>query len=137
VVLLERVVYELFDWEAGAVRTDPAAQCEEVTRQVRLEGPGGERVYISWAWGRGQPDYFLEHAPASFFTNSPDAELDVSGSPVWRPLVGQAVTIEYRDKGWQVIEVRAGAAVVYCCSFRMDRVYVMPRLRDGRTIRCT
>src|SRR5262245_28589053 len=135
-MLLKRVIYELFDWEAGDVRTDPAAQREEVTRQVRLEGAGGDRVYISWSWGRGQPDYFLEHATGSFFTNPPDAELDVSGSPLWRPLVGREVTIEYRDKGWQVIEVRAGEAVVYCCSFQMDRVYVMPRLRDGRMIRC-
>ncbi|HJZ90513.1 MAG TPA: hypothetical protein VKE40_06540 [Gemmataceae bacterium] len=134
---LERVIYELFESEGGAVRRDPAAQCDEVTRQVRLEGAAGERVYISWAWGRGQPDYFLEHAPGSFFTNSPDAELDVTASPVWRPLVRREVIIGYRDNEWQVIEVRAGEAVVYCCSFQMDRVYVMPRLRDGRTIRCT
>jgi hypothetical protein len=136
-MLLERVVYELFDWEGVRVRTDPVAQCNELTRQLRLEGAGGARVYISWAWGRGRPDYFLEHAAGTFFTDPPAAELDVSGTSVWRPLVGRPVTIDYRDKSWQVIEVRADAAVVYCCSFQMDRVYVMPRLRDGRTIRCT
>jgi hypothetical protein len=136
-MFLQRVVYELFEWEAGAVRSDPVARCEELMRQVRLEGAGGARVYISWAWGRGRPDYFLEHAADSFFSDRPAAELDVSGSAVWLPLVGRAVTVGYRDKGWQVIEVRADSAVVYCCSFASDRVFVMPALKDGRAVRCT
>jgi hypothetical protein len=136
-MLLQRVVYELFGWEVGGLPSDPAAGCEELGRQVRLEGADGARVYISWAWGRGRPDYFIDYGPDSFFTDPPAAEVDVSGSAVWRPLVGRPITVGHQDTGWQVIEVRAEAAVVYCCSFQSDRVFVMPHLRDGRVIRCT
>jgi hypothetical protein len=128
-MILLRVVYELFEWEAG---TDPAPACEELSRQVRLEGADGARTFISWAWGQGQPDYFLAHGADTFFTDPPAAERDVSDSPVWWPLVGRPVTIGYRDRRRQVIEVRAGEAVAYCASYQSDCVFVMSDLKAGR-----
>jgi hypothetical protein len=128
-MLLRRVIYELFDWEVEALSPDRGAGRDELYRQIRLEGADGVRVYVSWDWGRGHPDYFLSWSAESFFTDS-GVYLDVSGSPLWRPLIGQQVTVEYRDRSCQVIEVRAEDAVVYCCSFASDRVFVLrePRL---------
>jgi hypothetical protein len=126
---LLRVVYELIDSEADPVGRGPVSDCDELWRQVRLEGADGVRLYISWNWGRGQPDYFVDYGSASFFNVPPEAERDVSDTPLWRPLIGQAVIVRHRDRSLQVIEVRSGAAVVYCCSFQCDRVYVMQKVR--------
>lgn len=128
-MLLQRVVYELFDWEAEGFVSRLPSGYDELRRQVRLECADGTRVYLSWAWGQGQPDYFLAQSRDSFFTDSPQAELDVSGSSGWRALVGREVEVRYRDEGWQVIEVRSSDKVVYCCSFQCDQVVVMLDLR--------
>src|SRR5947209_6304060 len=126
---LRRVLYELFAWEADAISAGPSCDRVELYRQVRLEGADGVRVYISWSWGRGQPDYFLDHAASSFFNVAPEVEVDVSDLPAWRPLIGQPVTVQHRDRTLQVIEVRSGKEVVYCCSFQCDRVFIMQELR--------
>jgi hypothetical protein len=129
-MLLQKVVYELFGWEAEGAYA--LKGMEELHRQVRLEGPDESRVYISWAWGKGQPDYFVDQATASFFTDQAEMERDVSGSPVWQALIGRAITVGYRDHSWQVIEVRSGDIVVYCASFQHDSVFVMTELRSPR-----
>jgi hypothetical protein len=141
-MLLQRVVYEPFEGEVEAAGAAGTSVPDELRRQVRLEGPDGSRRYISWAWGRGQPDYFIDHAPASFFTGPPAAERDASDDPLWRPLIGRPVSVAHRDATWQVIEIRSGTAVVYCCSFQTDTVLVLreprPRpTRPGRTRRST
>jgi hypothetical protein len=130
-MLLQRVVYELFEFEVEVGISRHAAGDVELYRQVRLEGADGVRWYISWAWGHGQPDYFLDFGVESFFTAPPEAELDVSSSPLWQPLIGRTVAMAYRDKSWQVIEVRSRDTVVFCCSFQSDRVFVRknPRYR--------
>jgi len=128
-LILQRVVYELFDWEADAPAEGPGRWYDELHGQVRLEGADGDRLYLSWAWGQDQPDYFIDHSPDSFFTGPLPAERDVTGSPAWQPLVGRPVTVGHRDGRRQVIEVRAGDEVVYCCSFQCDRVFIMQELR--------
>jgi hypothetical protein len=128
-MLLQRVVYELFDWEAEGFASRLPSGYDELRRQVRLDGADGTRVYISWAWGQGQPDYFLAYGSDSFFTALPQAELDVSGSSGRQSLVGQEIEVRYRDDSWQVIEVRSNRLVVYCGSFQCDRVFVMLKLR--------
>jgi hypothetical protein len=131
-MLLQRVVYELFEWEAEAVRGVARDGYDELFRQVRLEGADGIKVYISWAWGDGQPDYFLAKATDTFFTTPPETERDVSTDPAWRYLIGRPVTLAYQKRNRQVIEVRSEDAVVYCCSFQSDRVFVMQVLRIPR-----
>jgi hypothetical protein len=130
-MLLRRVVYELFDWEVEGFASRLLSGYHELRRQVRLEGADGGRVYLSWAWGQGQPDYFLAHGGDSFFTGPPHAELDVSGSPEWESLVGWEVEVRYRDGSRQVIEVRSEDRVVSCCSFQCDHVFVMKACRAG------
>lgn len=127
-MLLQRVIYELFEWEFEGFVSHLPSGYDELRRQVRLEGAGGDRVYISWAWGQGKPDYFLDHRTDSFFTDSPQAELDVTGSRGWQSLVGREVEVRHRDGSWQVIEVRSNDLVVYCGSFKCDRVFVMVEL---------
>src|SRR5438128_173277 len=100
-LLLRRAVYELFEWE---VEADPARTFDELYRQVRLEAEDGTSLFISWSWGEGMPDYFLAFADSSFFTDTPAAERDVSATPLWKPLIGAAVTVAYRDNSRQVIE---------------------------------
>jgi hypothetical protein len=134
-MVLQRVVYELFSFEAEMAGGQPARPYDELYRQVRLEGAGGERLYIAWDWGRGKPDYFLSFGDRDFCTAPAEVEGDVSAAPMWRDLVGKPVTVAYRDRSWQVIEVRADDAVVYCCSFQSDRVFVMRELRVPRLSR--
>ena len=128
-LVLRRVVYELFDWETERPAEESGRWYDELYRQVRLEGADGDRLYISWSWGRGQPDYFIDHSPDSFFADPLAAERDVSGSPAWRPLIGRPAAVGHRGRSWQVIEVRVGDGVIYCCSFQSDRVFVMQELR--------
>src|SRR5690349_11345179 len=101
-MFLQRVIYELFDHEADGFASQLPAGRDELDRQVRLEGADGARMYISWAWGDGEPDYFLAHADNSFFTDGPYVELDVCALPGWQSLIGQEVTLRYRDTGRQV-----------------------------------
>lgn len=127
-MFLKRVVYELFWFEEGR-ELGPEQDYEGLYRQIRLETTDGACEYISWDWGQGKEDYFVAHGRSSFFTTLPDKQRDVSDTSTWQPLVGREVTITYRDQEWQVIEVRSGASVVYCCSFAIDRVFVMRKLR--------
>jgi len=123
-MLLQRVVYEMFDWEAEGFASQLPLGPDQLQRQVRLEGGEGSRLYISWAWGQGQPDYFLAYGKDSFFTDPAQAELDLSQSSGWQSLIGQDISVRYRDETRQVVEVRSKDLVVYCCSFQCDRVLV-------------
>src|SRR5262249_5550047 len=102
-MLLERVVYELFDFEAEHFASRLPSGYDELYRQVRLEGADGSRVYVSWAWAQGQPDYFIDHGGSSFFTAGPHAELDASALPGWQWLIGREVELRYWDRRRQVI----------------------------------
>ena len=128
-MLLKRVTYELYEWEADQFTSRLPSGYDELRRQIRLESEDGTRIYISWSWGQRQRDYFIAHNHDNFFTDSPHAELDVSESPGWEALVGRETEVRYQDDSLQVIEVRSNDLVVYCCSFWLDRVYVMLELR--------
>jgi hypothetical protein len=54
----------------------------------------------------------------------------MSARSLWTPLIGQPIELIYRGKGKQVLEIRAGAAVVYCCSFGRG-MWEMDVLRVG------
>jgi hypothetical protein len=131
-MLLQRVIYELFGFEVEEASAGAVLEREGLRRQIRLEGAEGSRVYISWVWGNGQPDYFLAHATVSFFLDEPEAERDVSESPLWQALIGRPITVTFRDRSYQILEVRSGDAVVYCGSFQCDRIFLAQALRDLR-----
>ena len=133
-MILQRVVYELFEWETDMADSFSRAAYVELFRQVRLEGPDGERVFISWDWVKGKGDYFAAFAGGSFFTNVPNFEHDVSETPMWHSLVNKQVEPGYHNADPQVVEVRSGEDVVYCCSWWMDRVYVMRTLLNPRQL---
>lgn len=116
-MVLARVWYELFAWEAEWLDQHPDFKDAKLGRQLRLVMVDGSNVFVAWTWGPCGDDFGVGIAPHSFCTGSPEVDREMSASPLWAPLVGNAVELVYRDAEHQVVEVRAGSAVVYCCSF--------------------
>jgi hypothetical protein len=126
---LARVWYELFAHEAERLDAHLDAEAFELGRQVRLELADGACWFIAWTWSSGRDDYHVGFAPQSFCTDLPEAERDVSGSPLWLRLVGAPFDLAYLDDMHQILVVRGGGAEVFCCSFSrgawgMDELHV-------------
>ena len=133
-MVLARVWYELFAHEAEWQDAHPDADAE-LDRQLRLEMTDGSRVFVAWTWGPSGDDhyYHVGFARESFCTGTPEVDRDVSAWPLWTPLVGQPVDLSFVGKSHQVLAVRAGSAVAYCCSFGRG-MWGMDELRVGRRI---
>ena len=140
-MILARVWYELFEWEVEEVDTHPDAEAVELRRQLRLEATDGTNVYLAWTGGGGQGDEFhVGHQPSGFCRDDPEFVREATARPLWVPLVGRPIELEYRDDWRQVLAVRAGPAVVLCCSFGhglwgMDILRVCRRLTADMTSR--
>jgi hypothetical protein len=118
---LLRVVYELFESDAEHLDQQSSMNWHEIDREIRLEGKGGEQVYISWGWQDSPAQYAIEMSPQPFFTPPAPITRDMSGSLLWAGLIGKEVTFAYLDPGHQILEVRAGAISVYCSSHDLRR----------------
>lgn len=134
-MVLARVWYELFDYEAQELDSHPDASSAELGMQLRLEMTDGSRVFVAWTWGPRGDDFHVGFAPNSFCTGAPEVDRDVSAWPLWSRLIGRPITLSFTRKRQQVLEIRADGVVVYCCSYRcglwgMDELYVSDRLPD-------
>jgi hypothetical protein len=58
---------------------------------------------------------------------------EVSALPLWSLLVGKSITLSYVAEAQQALEIRAGNAAVYCCSFAMN-MWGMDVLRVGSSL---
>ena len=135
-MILRRVWYELFESEVRWLDTHPQCEYVELGRQLRLELADDNTVYVAWKWGWLGSDYFVDFTGKSYYTGSAEVEREASASSLWSPLIGRPVEFAYRGEGRQVLEVRSGESVVYCCSFGkgcwgMDILHVAARLPES------
>jgi len=129
-MVLAEVWYELFAWEAEWLDSHPDHEAAQLGRQLRLDMADGSSVFVAWTWGQAGNDFRVGFATYSFCTGPLEEVRNVSAGALWAPLVGQPIELIYRGEGKQVLEVRAGAAIVYCCSFGRG-IWGMDELRVG------
>jgi hypothetical protein len=115
-MILGRVWYELFESEVRWLDRQTNSEYVELGRQVRLEMADGSFLYIAWNDLPGN-DFYVDFGAASFCVGAAEVTREASASPLWLPLVGRPIELVYRDKERQVLEIRSGKSVVYCCSF--------------------
>jgi hypothetical protein len=128
------VWYELFDFEVGSIDCVPRPEVVELRRQMRLEMVDASSVYLAWTWGPAGDDYHVAYAGQSFCGDDlPEQVREVSQWPLWAPLIGRPIELIYHGDMKQVLEIRAGTAAVYCCSFGQG-AWVMDVLRVGADI---
>lgn len=135
-MILRQVWYELFESEVRWLDKHPQCEYVELGRQLRLEMADASIMYVAWNWGAFGDDYFVDFGEKSFCIGSAEVERETSASHLWSPLVGRPVEFTYRGGGRQVLEVRAGESIVYCCSFSkgfwgMDILHVAARLPES------
>lgn len=131
-MILARVIYELFETEDETVEAADRGEPVFLDRQLRLEFTDALPIFIRWTWGLlPEAAYHLEWSHESFCTDGPEVEHDATRSPAWRDLIGHELSLHYRDPEQQVLEVSAHDAVVFCCSFYLDKVYVGRTLPEG------
>lgn len=133
---LARVIYELFQWEASAANVAARGEPVYLDRQLRLEFADAEPVFVAWTWGKlPNSDYYVGWSHESFCTGPAEVEHDATTTLLWAALVGHPISLHFRDPEQQVLELRAGNAVVFCCSFEKrwyhDTLYVGQRLPEG------
>ena len=135
-MVLARVIYELFETEAGTADVADRGEPVYLDRQLRLEFADSPPVFIAWTWGAlPDSDYHVGWSHESFCTGPTEVEHDATNTPVWASLVGQSLSLHYRDRDQQVLEVRTRDAVVCCCSYerwwRADTLSVARGLPEG------
>jgi len=131
-MILSRVFYELFDWEASWLDHHPEPDFVELDRQLRLEMADGSDVYIAWNWWSPSGDcYFVDIGEKSFCREQAAIVRDVSASSFWYPLIGKAVELAYLDAEKQVLRIISEDEAVYCCSFH-DGIWGQDVLTIGR-----
>ena len=111
------------------------AEAAELGRQLRLEMADGSRLFVAWTWGPKGDDYHVESAMASFCTDAPEVDCDASAWPLWSSLIDKPIVLTYIGEARQALEIRAGSAAVYCCSYAhgmwgMDELRVSGCLPD-------
>ena len=134
--MLARVIYELFETEASTADVADRGEPVYLDRQLRLEFGDARPVFVAWTWGAlPDSDYHVGWSYESFCKGPTEVEHDATKTPIWTGLVGHALSFHYRDPEQQVLEVRAGDAVVFCCSFERwwnaDTLYVARQLPEG------
>src|SRR4051794_37699315 len=115
-MILAKVWYELFEHEAEWLELHPDPEEISLGRQLRLDLLDSSTLFITWTWGPDGGDYHMGSGPESF-CNSPEMLRVVSAASLWAPLVGQPISLAYQGADQQVLEVRGGASVVFCCSY--------------------
>jgi hypothetical protein len=135
-MVLARVIYELFETEAGTADIADRGEPVYLGRQLRLELAKAPSVYIAWTWG-ALPDseYHMGWSHQSFCKGATEVEYDATHTPTWAGLAGHALSLHFRDPERQVLEVRTHDGVVFCCSFERswhaDTLYVARCLPEG------
>jgi hypothetical protein len=115
-MVLARVWYELFESEVRWLERQSSVEYVELGRQLRLEMADGSFLYIAWNDLPGN-EFYVDFKGESFCTGIAEVIREASASPLWLPLVGRPLELVYQDKERQVLVIRSGAPVVYCCSF--------------------
>lgn len=128
-MVLARVIYELFETEAGIADVADRAEPVYLSRQLRLEFTDTTPVFIAWTWGLlPESDYHVGWSHESFCKGPLEVELDATRTAIWIKLVGHSVSLHFRDAEQQVLEVRSPETTVFCCSFEQwwhaDTLYI-------------
>jgi hypothetical protein len=114
VPVLSGVVYELFSSDVEEVDR-PGAEIEHtIDREIRLELSNGDFRYISWSTQPVQSCIAVK--ASSFFSAGETVLRDFTNHPIWRNLVGKAVSFLVLDPEHQVLEVRSTGGSVYLSS---------------------
>jgi hypothetical protein len=111
---LRNVCYELYESDLQALESRGWAVPHEFEGQARLEFFDASAIYVS-AIQCG--DSFCAHyRGASHFANPLPFQRDVSDHPLWIPLIGSSIDLDFLDDFRQVIAIRSPTRCVYCCS---------------------
>lgn len=112
-LLLTNVIYQLFESDLPDLEAE--STWHEIDREVMLIFEDNHPIYISWC---SQPvQYAVGYQQTTWFSD-PTIRLDLSQSRIWKPLVGQLITLSYLDDQHQVLELSTSSAnaAVYCSS---------------------
>jgi hypothetical protein len=130
-MVLAGVEYELFEWEIEWYDQHPAPEYHELNRQLRLLLADRRTVYVTWD-SDDRTYYKVAHSETSYWEPA-DVVYSATDSGLWRPLVGQRVELSYLDPDQQVLAIRGGDSVVYCCTYR-DGLWGVDFLRVTGTV---
>jgi hypothetical protein len=110
--VLAEVRYELFESDVESVQENPHAH--EIDREICLVYGNGARLYLSWA--NAPVMYCVGIQDASFFSNAPEAIVDMSESKLWKDLIGGTLVLEYLDNDHQVLMLKGARGTVFVSS---------------------
>jgi hypothetical protein len=126
-VKLTAVSYELFEADLDGLDSALGQNSHGIDREIKLLFDNVSTIYISWC---SQPDHYaVGYQNNSWFIPPPPATLDATNWPLWQPLIGQTISLNYLDEQHQVLEIKSTAGAVYCSSFdgnywAMDVLYI-------------
>jgi hypothetical protein len=117
-VMLSRVIYELFESEIAIIEAANRSESIYLDRQLRLQFTDKPQLFIAWTWGAlPNAEYHVGWSPESFCTGAAEIEFDATNSRAWTGLIGQDLILSYRDTKHQILEISAPGAAVFCCSY--------------------
>ncbi|MEZ5920733.1 MAG: hypothetical protein R3C60_05215 [Parvularculaceae bacterium] len=104
---LEGVVYSLCEHELESFRNTLRIGAHALNREVHLIFEGGVTNYIStgqheYGGTYNDPDFHLEMSDKSFCSDE-QILVDMSGDPIWSPLIGKEVSITWRGPAADVL----------------------------------
>jgi hypothetical protein len=112
--VLRRVVYELFEFEAGILDDPASIEQHLLDRQIRFEMSDGSCWFASWA--NTPIQYSVGIQRERFFAAGDSVTRDASTHPCWTALIGHPVEFVFVDDRHQVVEVRSPGASVFLSS---------------------
>ena len=112
---IQQVEYGVFDSEVDQVESEKNDLCHELDGEVRFTGIDGKRVFASWRMGNGVYGIFL--STESFFKHSGLKSIDVTDTPLWRPILLGPIDMKTHGRNKEVLEISSGKKTVYLCAY--------------------
>ncbi len=124
---LRNVSYELYQAHFEALESRSWAAPHDVGGQIRLEFHDANGICISVV---EHPEGFSAgYQVGGYFVAPLPHKRDVSTLPLWTPLIGSTIDLEFLDSSRQIVAIRSPTQRVYCCSWKdasweADQLYV-------------
>lgn len=112
--VLRRVVYELFQFEAGTLDDPASTEQHFIDREIRFEMSDGSCWFASWTNTPIQHSVGIQRE--RFFADGEPVTRDASTHPCWTALIGHPIEFVFLDERHQVVEVRSLSASVFLSS---------------------
>jgi hypothetical protein len=116
----KQVRNEVFSSDAEWLDEHPDSDVHEIDREICLVFQDARAdKFVSWEQVGNLFEIRIKET--SFFKSPPEVVRDLSGSQIWRELIGRFVSIDYFDEGHLVLSITDGQHPTYCCSRESDR----------------